>query len=220
MALLPGTDLNGLAESIPTSGFGGPEDPLRVWPLAPWSGEEDFAGQVAVGIALGRWTVGVHRTLPLPSGRRNASDRVTLYIRNLWGPALIDQGFIKYWQTSPAGAELIGPWSQPGFLLVAAEGYQATLLRGVRLGPWTMRSPTAGDGFLSVDAADGEVAWGLEVVRSQSGHTTHFVMSQAECEEIDAVVRMQMISEAIRDVGRPEWLLHVAKASVEILQDT
>lgn len=209
MSLVPDTDLNSLAASIPTSSFGGPEDPLRVWPLAPWTGEEDFAGQVAVGVSLGRWSVGLHRSLPLPSSRNDISDRVTLYIRNLWGPALIDRGFIRFWQSAPSGSKLIGSWSQPGFLLVAGEGFRATLVRGVRLGPWTVRTPLASDGFVVASAADGEVAWGLEVVKSESGHTTHFVMSQSECDEIDAMVQQRMSFESIRDVGRPEWLLHV-----------
>jgi hypothetical protein len=212
MTLAPGIDLERLALEIPTSGFGGPEDPLRVWPLAPWDGVTDFTGQVAVGVSLGRWPEGLHRNLPLPSYVRGASDPVALCIRNLWGPALIDEGFVRYWQAGPAGTTQMGPWSQPGFLLVAGEGLEAVVLRGASLGPWVVEPPPSGDGYLAVSSAEGEVAWGYEVVRAESGGTTHFVLTRVDCESIDAAVAERLGSVAQRSGAVPEWLLDVKRA--------
>lgn len=211
MTLAPGIDLDRLASEIPTSGFGGPEDPLRVWPLAPWDGAADFTGQVAVGVSLGRWPEGLHRGLPLPSQPRGATDPVSLCIRNLWGPALIDEGFVRYWQAGPGRTTLMGPWSQPGFLLVAGEGLVAVVLRGASLGPWVVEPPPDGDGYLAVSSDEGEVAWGYEVVRAESGGTTHFVLTRAECAAIDVAVAARLGAVVQRAGAAPEWLLHVRR---------
>jgi hypothetical protein len=212
MTLTRGVDLERLAGEIPTSAFGGPEDPLRVWPLAPWDGTADFSGQVAVGVALGRWPEGLHRNLPLPSPPRGATDPVSLCIRNLWGPALIDEGFVRYWQAGPGGTTLMGSWGQPGFLLVAGEGLEAVVLRGASLGPWVVEPPPGGDGFMAATSAEGEVAWGYEVVRAEPGSTTHFLLARADCESLDEAVVERLGSIAQRPGGAPEWLLHVSRA--------
>jgi len=211
MTLTPGVDLERLADEIPTSAFGGPEDPLRIWPLAPWDGVADFTGQAAVGVSLGRWPVGLHRNLPLPCRPAGATDPVSLCIRNLWGPALIDEEFVKYWQGGPAGTTLMGPWSQPGFVLVAGEGLGVALIRGASLGPWVVEPPPGGDGFVSVSTADGEVAWGYEVVRAEPGGTVHFVLARSECDDIDTAVAARLGAIAHRAGTVPEWLLHVER---------